>query len=358
MALPLAARHRALGATWGEVAGVGVPAGYGPVEAEVWRARRGAALSDLSFRPRIRVEGPDAVAFLHNLLACDVKSVAAGSGCYGALLNPRGKMVADLHLLRDEGGFWLDVEPEAAGVQGYLQARVLNSKVAVASAAMGHLHLQGPKASELLSRLGAGAPGREHGHFLAAIAGADVRVVRLSRYGPEGFDLLAPEAGVEAVWEALRRAGAHPAGWLALEALRVESGIPRFGAEMDGETFPQEVRIDDRAISFTKGCYPGQETMARLRNLGRVNRRLVGLLPEAPVEPGARLFLDGKEVGRVTSACLSPTLGRPAALAVVRTEAANAGTELLTGSGPKAIVADPPLVPVRTAVVPPGRGAP
>ena len=352
MEYPLAARHRALGAAWARVAGREVPLHYGSPEAEVQKARRGVALADLSFRPKIDVKGPDAAAFLHNLLACDVLVVPPGAGCYGALLGSTGKMVADLHLFRTEEGFLLDTEPESAGLAGRLSMFILNSKVEVAPAPPGHLHLFGPRAVELLSRLGAGAPAKEHAHFPATLAGAAARVVRLSRYGVEGFDLLLPAPGLEAAWEAFRKAGAQPVGWQALEALRVEAGVPRFGAEMDGETFPQEARIEERAVSFTKGCYPGQETMARLKNMGRVNRHLVGLLPEGPTPPGARLLADAKEVGRVTTSCASPTLGKFAALAMVRAEVAKAGVKLQVEGGPGATVADLPFVAARAAVPP------
>lgn len=350
MELPLAARHRSLGAAWTRIGELEVPLHYGSPETEVQKARRSAAVADLSHRSKIRVQGPDATAFLHNLLACDVKAVAPGAGCYGALLGSKGKMVADLHLLQTEEGFLLDTEPEAAGLASRLQTFTLNSKVEVAPASLGHLHLLGPRAVELLSRLGAGAPAKEHAHFPATVAGVEARVVRLSRYGIEGFDLLVPPEGLDALWEALRRAGAQPAGWAALEALRVESGIPRFGAEMDAETFPQEARIEERAVSFTKGCYPGQETMARLRNLGQVNRLLAGLLLEGPAAPGSRLLLDGSEVGRVTTSSALTT--RPVALAMLRKEAAKAGTRLQVENGPRAVVADLPLVSTRMAVPP------
>jgi folate-binding protein YgfZ len=121
---------------------------------------------------------------------------------------------------------------------------------------------------------------------------------------------------------------------------------------MDSGTFPQEVRIEDRAVSFTKGCYPGQETMARLKSMGHVNRLLVGLLLEGPAQAGATLRTDGKEAGRVTTVCDSPTLGKGAALAMVRAEVAKAGTKLQVENGPGAIVADLPLVPAAAAVPP------
>lgn len=352
MESPLAAHHTTLGATWTRVAEREVPLHYGSPEAEVQRARRGAAVADLSHRPKIGVKGPDAAEFLHNLLACDVKGVAPGAGCYGVFLSPQGKMVADLHLWRTEEGFLLDTEPEAAGLAGRLRMFVMNSKVEVGPVPMSHLHLLGPRAVELLSRLGAGAPAKEHAHFPATVAGVKARVVRLSRYGVEGFDLLVPSGSLEGAWEAFRKAGAQPAGWAALEALRVEAGVPRFGAEMDAETFPQEARIEERAVSFTKGCYPGQETMARLKNRGHVNRLLAGLLPDGPAAAGSRLLSDGNEVGRVTTACASPTLGRPAALAMVRAEVALAGTKLRVENGPGATVADLPLVSARAAVPP------
>ncbi len=370
MESPLAARHRALGAAWGRVAGREVPLHYGSPEEEARRARRGVAVADLSHRPKIEVTGPDAAEFLHNLLACDVKAVAPGAGCYGAFLSPQGKMVADLHLWRTDEGFLLDTEPEAAGLADRFRPFIMNSKVEVAPLLLGHLHLFGPRAVELLSRLGAGAPAKEHAHFPAAVAGAKARVVRISRYGVEGFDLLLSPAGLEGAWEGFRRAGAQPTGWAALEALRVEAGVPRFGAEMDSETFPQEARIEERAVSFTKGCYPGQETMARLKNRGRVNRLLAGLLLDGPAPAGAKLLLEGghnqrpetlggvsggQEAGRVTTSCVSPALGRPAALAMVRAEVANAGTALRVEGGPAATVADLPLVPARAAVEPRNR---
>jgi tRNA-modifying protein YgfZ len=278
--------------------------------------REGAGLLDRSRRGKLWVTGSDAVDFLQGQLTNDLETLAPGDGCYAALLDRKGHVQADTRVLRiGPEEIWLDTEPEAARVVlRHLSMYKVGRDVGILDLGPERaiLSLIGPQAPALS---GAAPLSPEHAHREIA-CGAACRAVATDL----GVDLICADGDVAAVEQALLGSGAVRVSEAAAEILRVESGRPRFGREMTTATIPQEAGIDVRAVSFTKGCYIGQETVARLHYKGRPNRHLRGLRLESPVGDGEAIFLEGREVGRVGTAVISPALG-PLALAVIRREA-------------------------------------
>jgi folate-binding protein YgfZ len=275
--------------------------------------REEVGVVDRSARGTILVTGAEGAEFLQGQLTNDVEALEPGSGCYAALLDRKGHMQADMRVLRlAPERFWIDTEQVAtAPVLRHLgMYRVgRDAEVEDAGGEWAILSLIGPAAPEAAA-VGPLAP--EHAH-----TARDDGAVAVAT--PEGIDLLVPAGRVEAVREALAREGVPDVSEEAAEILRVESGRPRFGREMTTETIPQEAGINERAISFEKGCYIGQETVARLHYRGKPNRHLRGLKLTAPAASGDPIRLGERELGRVGTAVVSPSRG-PIALAIVRRE--------------------------------------
>ena len=279
-----------------------------------------------------------AAEYLQGQLTNDVEALEAGEGQYAALLDRKGHMQADMRVLRPGAEeIWLDTEPEAiAAARRHLEMYSIGREVEVAdvSEERAILSLIGPRSVEIAGT--AALP--EHACEAAPSPGSSS-----SPPAPAtGIDLIVAAAEAERLREALLDAGAVEVAPEAAEILRIEAGVPRFGAEMGTATMPAEAGIVEDAVSFTKGCYIGQETVARLHYKGRPNRHLRGLRLSAPAEPGAALRLGEKEVGELGSAVVSPALG-PIGLAILRREA-EPGAELAVGEdGVTAQVVDLPF---------------
>ena len=334
--------HDGLGAQFAEVAGAEVVLHYGDPLAEHAALRRSAGVLDLSFRGRLCILGADRTRFLHGQVTNNIKELKPGAGCYAAVTTNKGKLQADLSIycLADE--LLLDFEP---GLTAKITERL--GKFVVADDAQmvdvaphyGLLSVQGPQAAEVMGALGI-FPALPEKSCQSVKASepmlGDIYLVNQPRIGSAGFDLFVPVAAMGAVADKLiaaaKQSGGRACGWSALEVARIEAGIPRFGADMDETNLPQEAGIESRAVSFTKGCYIGQEVINRVRTIGHVSRALRGLrLPDAlPALParGDKLFHEGKEVGHVTSAAASPSLRANIALGYVRKECNAIGTEL------------------------------
>jgi folate-binding protein YgfZ len=279
--------------------------------------REGAGVLDRSTRGKLVLAGPDAIEFAQGQLTNDVAAIELGEGCYAALLDRKGHMQADMRVLRLAGDrLWIDLEPETtAATKSHLSLYRVGLEVEISdlTAARAIVSVIGPAAGAVS---GAEGLSPEHAHRELELGGTSCRAVATDL----GVDLICDPADAEPVIAALAEAGAEPVSAEAAEIVRVESGRPRFGREMSPATIPQEAGIIDRAVSFTKGCYIGQETVARLHYKGRPNRHLRGLRLDAPVENGAQITFQGREVGRIGTAVVSPGLG-PIALAVIRREA-------------------------------------
>ena len=278
-------------------------------------------LVDQSYRGILELRGKDSTRFLNGMVTNDVKSLKAGSGQYAAMLSVHGKLIADMRIYAVADGYWLDLQEELVPkVLQTIDRHLIADQVEVRdrSADFVLLALQGPASAELLARLGiVGAKDlEEYQHLETAIEGRSVRVIRASETGEEGF-VLAPEAGAAvAVWQGLLQAGRddrlRPVGMEALNILRIEAGIPWYGIDMDETNLLQEAGLE-RAASFSKGCYIGQETVVRVAHRGHVNWHLVGLLigsSEVP-EVGAKLRHDAAR-GRADHQCGAFTRAEPA----------------------------------------------
>jgi tRNA-modifying protein YgfZ len=308
------------------------------LDAQYQQLREECGLLDRSERGKLMVSGGEAAEYLQGQLTNDVEALAPGEGAYAALLDRKGHIQADMRVLRlaDEE-LWVDTEGAALDTaRRHLDTYKIGREVAIADLTEGRalLSLIGPRSAEV-----AGVPPLPEDHCeTASIAGVECLAV-----GTEaGVDLIAKVADAARLREALHAAGATEVAAEAAEIVRIETGRPRFGAEMGPETMPAEAGIVERAVSFTKGCYIGQEPVARLHYRGRPNRSLRGLELSAPAPVGAGLRLGEKDVGRIGSACVSPARG-PIALAVVRREA-EPGAELAVGEdGVTARVVDLPF---------------
>jgi folate-binding protein YgfZ len=286
----------------------------------------GTLLVDRSERGKLALTGPEAKEFLQGQVTNDIERLTAGEGCYAAFLTHKGKMLGDLRVLDTGDELLLDTERGVLQelfnmIRRYKLGRAVELHKRTVERAL--LSLIGPDARTIA---GAGdLPEREHANHAATIAGAQVLLIATDL----GVDVLCDAADSGRVTAALTAAGAVAAPLDDAEVLRVESGRPRYGVDLDESVIPQEAGLNERAVSFEKGCYVGQETVARLFYRGRPNRHLRGLRLSAAVEQGTPLRLGEREVGRLGSVVESPRFG-PIALALVRREAAP-GDEVVVG---------------------------
>jgi tRNA-modifying protein YgfZ len=296
--------------------------------------REHAGVVDRSDRGLLSVRGEDAAEFLQGQLTNDIEALGEGAGCYAALLDRKGRLQADLRAWRlADQEVWLDTEPQATPtLLRHLSMYRVGRQVELdeLSGERAILSVIGPAARDAT---GVEALPDEHAHRVHSLAGVDCRAIATDL----GIDLICARSDAEATLRALADAGAVRVSEDAAEILRVETGRPRFGREMTTETIPEEAGINERAVSFTKGCYIGQETVARLHYKGRPNRHLRGLRPERPVRGGDRVVLGDREVGLVGTAVVSPAVG-PLALAILRREAEAAATVAIGESGVRAEV--------------------
>ena len=308
------------------------------LDAQYRQLREECGLLDLSDRGKLLVSGPDGAEFLQGQLTNDVEALEPGKGCYAALLDRKGHIVADMRVLRlGPEEIWIDTEPAVTdAVRSHLETYKIGRQVELADAS-------GERA--ILSLIGPATPAVTAAPVLAEFASDTVAVAGVECLAvgiPGGLDLIVPSSEAGRLREALLAAGAAAVDSAAAEIVRVEAGRPRYGLDMSSETMPAEAGIVEAAVSFTKGCYIGQEPVARLHHRGRPNRHLRGLRLSAPAGRGNALRLGEKEVGTIGSTAISPALG-PIALAVVRREA-EPGDELAVGEdGVTAEVVDLPF---------------
>jgi tRNA-modifying protein YgfZ len=276
-----------------------------------------SGMLDRSERGKLALTGAEAKAFLQGQVSNDIESLAPGTGCYAALLTPKGKMLADLRVLDTGEELLLDTERSALqALFNAIRRTMIGYDVALHKRTLerGLVSLQGP-ASVSLAGVEDLAEAPEHTHIATAFETIAVRAIRTDI----GVDLLCASAETEALKAALQQAGAVPVSEATAEVLRVERGRPRYGIDLDETVIPQEAGLNERAVSFTKGCYVGQETVARLHYRGKPNRHLRGLRLSAPAASGDPIHFGDRQVGQLGSVVVSPRLG-PLALALVRRE--------------------------------------
>jgi len=272
---------------------------------------------DRSERGKLALAGADAKTFLQGQVTNDVESLSAGEGCYAAFLTPKGKMLGDLRILDTGEELWLDTERVALqelfnmirrfsiGYDVQLHKRTLER---------GLVSLIGPGADAVCGT--EALPATEHAHDVLLVGEIPGRAVRTD----VGIDLICEAAATPELIAALEDAGAVPVSDSTAECVRVERGRPRYGIDIDDNVIPQEAGLNARAVSFTKGCYVGQETVARLHYRGKPNRHLRGLRLSAPGHTGDQVEFEGRPVGRLGSVAQSPEQGS-VALALIRREA-------------------------------------
>ncbi|MDQ6805676.1 MAG: folate-binding protein [Actinomycetota bacterium] len=290
------------------------------IAAEYRAISEACGLLDRSERGKLALTGAGGAEFLQGQVTNDVEGLEPGTGCYAAFLTPKGKMLGDLRIL--DAGDELLLDTERVSLQELFNMirrfRVgYDVELHKRTIERGLLSLIGPDAAALAGE--DELPAVEHAHRATSVAGVPVRAIRTD----VGIDLVVDDpAAVGDLAAALRDAGAVPVSEAAAECLRVERGRPRYGIDLDETVIPQEAGLNARAVSFTKGCYVGQETVARLHYRGKPNRSLRGLALSAPGRAGDELTLGERTVGRLGSVAVSLRFG-PIALALVRREAEN-----------------------------------
>jgi len=320
--------------------------------------RKSAGVLDLSSRSRLCVTGSDRGRFINGQVTNNVKDLKAGQGCYAALVTAKGKMQSDLFIYCLPDELLLDFEPGlTAAVTERLERYVIADDVQVVdvSSMYGLLTVQGPRSADVVRDVDLEPPQSPLNSSRSESTGAEIYCMHNARGTALGFDVFVPtgQAGTmrERLIEAAMKVGGGASSIEALEIVRIESGVPKFGVDMDETNLASEAGIESRAISYSKGCYIGQEVISRIRAFGQVAKSLRGLrlpseLPRLPLK-GDKLFYDGMEVGYVTSSCRSHASPLNIALGYIRRERNSAGTELSLGTANSpwhAVVCDLPFV--------------
>lgn len=317
----------------------------------------GAGLIDLSARGLIELSGTEVVTFLNGLVTNDVKALADGAWMTAVFPNVQGRLIAAVRILRDGDSFFVDTDANThLRVLQNLQRFTLAGDFHVRDRAEETtlISVQGAGAARCVEAvLGGAAAHVERGRVIKlAEAGPQSLIIRATHTAEDGFDLFVSTAEAQAIWEQLTNAGARRVGQEALEVLRVEAGLSRYGTDVDETTVVLEAGLDD-AVSYTKGCYLGQEIIARIHWRGHVARRLAGVIVEdggaTVAASGARVrSTEGRELARVTSSIFSPRLERTIALGLVKYDFLTPGTVVNVveeGGEPRAaIIAELPFV--------------
>lgn len=353
---PLDSVHHQLGAILMERDGWVIPKSYGNATLEYAAVREGGAgLIDLSSRGRIRVQGTEAVMFLNGLITNDMKTLAEDHWMPAAFPNVQGRLIASVRVLRlpDEQTdknvdptFMIDTEAathqrvmktiERFTLAGDFRVTDITSDTAMIS-------IQGSQAGDVVRQVlgDAAASGHEKQSGVITLNGNELIVIRSDQFGERGFDFIVKQEHAADLWNSLQQAGAQPVGFDAIETLRIEAGVPRFGVDMDDTNIVTETGLDE-AVSFTKGCYIGQEIIARIKYRGHVAKKLSGLRFEGNVrvEAGATVKTnDGKEIGRITSSAYSPQLEATIALAYLKYDYLSPGTKVTVDGGNSVLTA-------------------
>lgn len=309
-------------------------------------AHHSAIVVDRSAYGTIAMTGNDRASFLHALLTNDIAALPMGRGVYAAYLTPQGRMISDMRVIETGNRMLLHVAREVAGPLAERFDKLIFSEDAQprdASAELAIIGVHGPSAARMIHQA-TGTPVADVEDQYDNVTTESMTVVRDDALGLPGYDLYVPAAGAAAIRAKLVDAGAVVASDETAETLRIEAGRPRFGVDMNTDTIPLEAGLEDRAISFTKGCYVGQEVIIRVmhRGHGRVARRLMSIvLSNGPVPShGDAIYAGGRAVGEITSAAASPKHGAPLALGYVQRDFAVPGTEL-TVNGSQARVYQP-----------------
>jgi folate-binding protein YgfZ len=316
--------HKNRGAEFEDFFGVEVPSSYGNVEQEYWAIRKSAAIRDVSFFGKVRITGKDAQNFLHRMISNDVQSLQPGKGVWSLFLDIKGHVQGDFKLYRLPDFMMMILQRHALekvvkGLDRYVISEQL--KMVDVSDEFGLFQIFGPNAATVLQSKGVQSlPADELAFQSASINGVETQIIRMGT----GYSILVPAASAV---DLLNFMDLQPIGQRAFNIFRVETGLPVLGIDFDDTNLPQESRLD-KAISFNKGCYLGQEVIARLDAQGHVNKILMGLESDSELKPNQKLYFAEKEVGRITSVAYSPLKKLNVALGYVRREHAKDGLTL------------------------------
>ncbi len=327
--LLLHGRHAPAAIAYQELGPWMVPNDFGALDAEYRALRESSALIDYSIYARIDVTGADRVDFLHRILSNDIRALSPGEGTRAAVLSPNGKILAELLVLSETDQLTLLCEASRADtVVATLDRYLFTEQVALSNRERSDalLALQGPKTFAIIKTLFgedlSGVPALHHRD--SRLDGIAVRLIRHALSASQGALLAVPADAALAVWDYLRtrgrQAGLWIAGWQALNTARIEAGIAWYGVDADESNLLPETGLDDALISESKGCYVGQEIVARMRTYGSASKKLMGLEIQSDQVPdsGCRILCENEEAGWVTSACLSPAVQHARALGYVK----------------------------------------
>ena len=336
---PLHEIHQALGATFAKNREDWELAEYfNDSLKEHCAVRQNAGVVDLSHRGRLRLTGNDRVAYLHRIISNDVEGLAAGQGNYATILTNRGKIIADMKVYVFEDFIGIETNPETiSSLYQELDKYLIADDVTIEdfTERTGAVGVHGPKSAELLQEV-YGLDVRdlpEYHSVVHEINGRRIICARANETGEVGYNLCTTSEATEWLWDTILTKGrtfdVQPVGLTALNALRIEAGIPRYGAELDDSVFPGEAELE-HAVSFEKGCYIGQEIVARMKYRGHPNRLLRGFEIVGDIIPqrGDLVFDGDKEIGWITSAVVSPTLGKTIGLGYVRIAFTDEGSQV------------------------------
>ncbi|MDF0665926.1 MAG: aminomethyltransferase family protein [Nitrospira sp.] len=333
-------QHAQLGATFENITGWEIPAHYGDVAAEHRAVRRTVGIADLSHRGKLRVTGEDRVKWLQSVISNDILPLQPGQGRYSSFLTHKGKMLTYFRLYMQTEAVMLEDIGEIgdATFQALRKFLLYGTKAKLENCAesWGLLLISGPKALHVVqSAFGVDVTDLKPVDFVAAqIGGHHALVLRTEETGEIDIEVLLPTDGLPAAWTSAMQAGdkfgMRAIGSHAREALRLEAGLPKAGADLNEEIVPPEANLEEKAFSLNKGCYPGQEVVARMDTYGNVRRKLVGLVLKDTVVPshGAKLYSGDREVGWISSAVHSPQLNKVIAFGFPLRDFSKPGTEL------------------------------
>jgi len=355
-------RKRALQMTWDQfwrgqsrpaaaVGGRRIVDVFNDVREEYRALRESVAVVDRSFRARIEVTGADRLAWLNNFTTNQIKTLRPGDGHYGFALNGAGRIQFDLNALVRDDRIWIELDERfVERALAHLGKYIIMEDVRLSPLRAEYVHvgLAGPESADLLLRLGAEAPAAVALQQSAELywGGQAIAFFRSDFCGVRGFEVFAPADLAVGLWQTLTEGGvarAAACGRTAVEVCRIESGLPDGVADLADDVLPAESGQLDRAVSFNKGCYLGQEIVERMRSRGSVARRLVGIKLEAGAEvPTVGMSVcgaDGQDVGRLTSACASVALDAPIGLAILKSAHAEAGNRVLVAADSRTVEA-------------------
>ena len=353
---PLYEIHHALGATFTENYEDWQLVGHFADPHQENRAvRQGVGVFDLSHRGRLRLIGSDRAAYLHRIISNDVEGLSVGEGNYATILTNRGKIIADMNVYIFEDSIGIETNAETTlSLYQELDKYLIADDVTIEdfTEQSGVVGVHGPKSAKLLQEV-YGFDVEDLPEYHSIVTEIDERClvcVRANETGEVGYNLCTESESIEWLWDTLltkgRAFGAEPVGLNALDSLRIEAGIPRYGAELDDSVFPGEAELE-QAISFEKGCYIGQEIVARMKYRGHPNRLLRGFEIENDIPPqsGDRLFDRDKDIGWLTSAIVSPTFGKTIGMGYVRMAFTDEGSQVEVATGDSRANATVKLLP-------------